>query len=66
MAEWLLDITTSIPALFVAEGSAHFMLFRVLGVLILLVLIVYLIAMQPFRPLLMRTAGYLRDLLRKW
>ncbi len=63
VAEWLLGITTAIPALFVAEQSAHFMLFRVLAILILLAAIVYLIAMQPFRSLLSQLAGYLRRLL---
>jgi hypothetical protein len=63
IAEWLLGITSAIPAIFVAEGSVHFMLFRVLAVLILLAAVVYLVAMRPFRPLLMRLAAHLRRLL---
>jgi hypothetical protein len=60
IAEWLLGITTAIPAIFVAEESAQFTLFRVLAVLILLAAIVYLIAMRPFRPFLAQFIGYMR------
>lgn len=49
LAEWILSITTAIPAVFVAENSTNFLLFRVLFALLLLTLIVYLIAMRPFR-----------------
>ena len=48
----MLKIVTSVPALFVAEDSPTFMAVRVMFGLILIVLVVYVIAMRPFRPLL--------------
>ena len=42
-------IVTSVPAWFVPEGSPNFMAIRAMFGLLFIVLIVYLIAMRPFR-----------------
>jgi membrane protein YqaA with SNARE-associated domain len=49
IAEKILAIVTFVPALFVPEGSPTFMAVRAMFGLILIVLVAYLIAMQPFR-----------------
>ena len=53
MLNWISDtiwsIVTFVPALFVAEDSPNFMLIRAMFGLMLIVLIVYLMAMRPFR-----------------
>ena len=60
IAEGLIGITSIIPAVFVEEGSPHFLLYRVLAALLLLAFIVYVIAMCPFGGLLTRIAARLR------
>jgi hypothetical protein len=53
MFDWLIDpifaALKSIPALFTEEGSPNFLLVRAMLGLALLTLILYLIAMRPFR-----------------
>ena len=54
MLDWISDtilaIVTSVPAVFVAEDSPTFTLVRGVFGLLLIVLVVYLIAIWPFRP----------------
>jgi hypothetical protein len=58
MLEWIADkifaIVTAVPALFVDEKTPNFMLIRAMFGLLLIVLIVYLIAMRPFRTAIAR------------
>lgn len=60
IAEWLIGITSMIPAIFVEEGSSHFLLYRALAALLLLAFIVYMIAMRPFGGFLTLIAVRLR------
>ncbi len=53
MPHWISDtvwaIVTFVPALLVSEDSPNFALIRAMFGLMLIVLIVYLLAMRPFR-----------------
>jgi hypothetical protein len=49
ISEAIWAIVTSIPAWLVPEGSPNFMAIRAMFGLVFIVLIVYLIAMRPFR-----------------
>jgi hypothetical protein len=53
MLEWIAEkfmaIVNAVPALLVAEDSPNFMLGRTLMGLLLIVIVVYFIAMRPFR-----------------
>jgi hypothetical protein len=49
ISETIWAIVTSVPAWFVPEGSPNFMAIRAMFGLLFIVLIVYLIAMRPFR-----------------
>ena len=49
ISEAFMAILASVPAVFTEEGSPNFMLVRAMFGLIVIVLIVYLIAMRPFR-----------------
>jgi hypothetical protein len=49
ISETIWAIVTSIPAWLVPEGSQNFMAIRAMFGLLFIVLIVYLIAMRPFR-----------------
>jgi hypothetical protein len=49
ISETVWTIVTFVPALFVAEDSPNFALIRAMFALMLVVLIVYLMAMRPFR-----------------
>jgi hypothetical protein len=49
ISEAFMAILASVPALFTEPGSPNFMLVRAMFGLIVIVLIVYLIAMRPFR-----------------
>ena len=53
MLDWISEtiwtIVTFVPALFVSEDSPNFALIRAMFGLLLIVLIVYLVAMRPFR-----------------
>jgi hypothetical protein len=55
IAEKIWAMVTFVPALFVAEDSPNFMLIRAMFALLLIVLIVYLIAMRPFRSAIARS-----------
>ncbi len=58
MFDWIIDpffaLLKSIPALLTDEGSANFMLTRAILGLLLVVLLIYLIAMRPFRHFIAR------------
>lgn len=58
MLDWISDtilaIVTYLPALMVTEDSPNFMLTRVMLGLLLIVLVVYVIALVPFRPVVVR------------
>ena len=56
-SETMLKIVTSVPALLVAEDSPTFMAVRAMFGLILIVLVVYVIAMRPFRSAIARYMG---------
>ena len=53
MPHWISEtvwaIVSFVPALFVSEDSPNFVLIRTMFGLLLIVLIVYLVAMRPFR-----------------
>ena len=49
ISEWILAIVTYVPALFVPEETPSFMLIRTMFGLLFITLIVYLIALRPFR-----------------
>jgi hypothetical protein len=61
MLDWIVEgiiaIVTFVPALFVAEDSPNFMLIRAMFGLLLIVLVVYIIAMQPVRSAIARYTG---------
>jgi hypothetical protein len=54
IGEKILAIVTFVPALLVAEDSPTFMAVRAMFGLLLIVLIAYLIAMRPFRSVIVR------------
>lgn len=60
---WIFAIVTFIPALFVAEDSPNFMLIRTMFGLLLIVLVVFVIAMQPVRSAVSRCARKASELL---
>ena len=49
ISEGFFALLSSVPAIFTEHGSPNFMLVRAMFGLIAIVLIVYLIAMRPFR-----------------
>ena len=61
-SETMLKIVTSVPALFVAEDFPTFMAVRAMFGLILIVLVVYVIAMRPFRSAIARYMGKMSNL----
>ena len=54
IAELIWAIVTAVPAWIVAEDSPNFMLIRAMFGLLLIVLVVYLIALQPVRSAVAR------------
>ena len=50
ISETIMAIVNFVPALFVAEDSPNFPVARMMIALLFIVLVVYLIAMRPFRP----------------
>jgi hypothetical protein len=62
IAEKIFAIVTAVPALFVDEKTPNFMLIRAMFGLLLIVLIVYLIAMRPFRSAISRCTKAVSDL----
>jgi hypothetical protein len=65
MLDWIGDkiftVVTFVPALFVDEKSPNFMLIRAMFGLLLIVLIVYLMAMRPFRSAIARCMRAVSD-----
>ena len=63
MFDWFVEglqkIVDSLPILFADEGSPNFMLVRTMLGLILIVIVVYLIAMRPFRSAIANFFGRL-------
>jgi len=59
MLDWLVHQIwagiSAVPALFVDEGTSTFTLVRTMFALLLIVLVVYLVAMRPFRAGIGRT-----------
>jgi hypothetical protein len=69
MLDWLVDLiwagVSSVPAVFVEEGTPTFTLIRTMIVIVLMVFVVYLLAMRPFRPLWKRIFLATRALLQR-
>jgi hypothetical protein len=59
IAEWILAIPNSVPIL-LGAAPHNAMLVRAVAALLLIVLIVYLIAMRPFRAVLAKVADKFR------
>jgi len=57
ISEWILAVVTYVPALFVPEETPNFMLIRTMFGLMFITLIVYLIAMRPFRAAIASLVG---------
>ncbi len=55
MLDWFVDLiwagVSSVPALFVEEGTPRFTLVRTMITIFLIVFVVYLLAMRPFRSI---------------
>ena len=51
-SEGFFAMLASVPAVFTEHGSANFMLVRAMFGLIVIALVVYLIAMRPFRSVI--------------
>jgi hypothetical protein len=62
---WIFAIVTFVPALFVAEDSPNFMLVRTMFGLLLIVLVVFVIAMEPVRSAVSRCVGKASELLAR-
>jgi len=62
-SETIWAIVTYVPALFVAEDSPNFMLIRAMFGLLLIVLVVYVIAMRPFRSVVARCIRRMSNLI---
>jgi len=65
IGETILAIFTSVPAVFTAEHSPQFMLVRAMFALLFITLIVYLIAMRPFRGVASRWARAVSQLFER-
>ena len=65
IAEGVLAIIAFVPALFVAEDSPNFMLIRALFGLLLIPLIVFVIAIRPFRSVIARCCRKASNLIGK-
>jgi hypothetical protein len=67
MLDWIVEkiwaAVTFVPALIVAESSPNFMLIRAMFGLLLIVLVVYLIAMRPFRSAIARGVTRMSNLI---
>jgi hypothetical protein len=64
MLDWLVDqiwaAISAVPAVFVDEGTPTFNIVRTMFALLLIVFIVYLMAMRPFRPVIVRAISAAR------
>jgi hypothetical protein len=69
MLDWLVHqiwaAISAVPALFVDEGTPTFTLVRTMFALLLIVLVVYLMAMRPFRSVIGRAIGAAQALLTR-
>ncbi len=63
IAEKIFAIVTAVPALFVDDKSPNFTLIRAMFGLLLIVLIVYLMAMRPFRSAIARCTKAVSNLI---
>jgi hypothetical protein len=59
IAEWVLSVLNSVPVLF-GSDTPHFLLIRAMFALLLIVIVVYVIAMVPFRSLFAGIAARVR------
>ena len=62
ISEAIVAIMGFVPAIFLPEGSPHFMLIRGMFGLIFIVLVVYIIAMTPFRNVMARGIAKISNL----
>jgi len=69
MFDWFVDLIwagiSAVPAVFVEEGTPTFTLMRTMIAIVLMVFVVYLLAMRPFRPLWRRIFKATRTLLQR-
>jgi len=69
MLDWFVDVIwagiSAVPAVFVEEGTPTFTLMRTMIAIVLIVLVVYLLAMRPFRSIIRRAVKAVRDLLQR-
>jgi hypothetical protein len=69
MLDWFIDLVwagiSAVPAVFVERGTPTFTLMRTMIAIVLMVFIVYLFAMRPFRPLWRRMFKATRALLQR-
>ena len=69
MLDWLVDQIwagiSAVPAVFVDEGTPTFNIVRTMFALLLIVLVVYLMAMRPFRPVIARAVSAARTMLTR-
>jgi hypothetical protein len=69
MLDWLVDqiwaVVSAVPALFVDEGTPTFTLVRTMFALFLIVMVVYLMAMRPFRSVIARAIAAAQALLTR-
>ena len=69
MLDWFVDLIwagiSSVPAVFVEEGTPTFTLMRTMIAIVLMVFVVYLIAMRPFRSIIRRAVKAMLALLQR-
>jgi hypothetical protein len=69
MLDWFVNLIwagiSSVPAVFVEEGTPTFTLMRTMITIVLMVFLVYLIAMRPFRSIFERGIKAIRALLQR-
>ena len=69
MLDWFVDLiwagVSSVPAVFVEEGTPTFTLMRTMIAIVLMVFVVYLIAMRPFRSVIRRAVKAMLALLQR-
>lgn len=63
-AEWVLSVLNSVPVLF-GSDTPHFLLIRAMFALLLIVIVVYVIAMAPFRSVIAGIAARVRKRVAK-
>jgi len=69
MLDWIAEriwaATAVLPGWFVAKDSPHFMLIRTMFGLLLIVFVIYVIAMRPFRSSITRCLGKACNLMKR-